>query len=123
MLGRLPPLVRCLVALQENMFIFGARADAVPRLRKERADFKPDERFLHVVNMIRTGQFGWADCEPEGGGPCQRALLVDLPGMQSLLPGSRRASTSIRQVRGRRVSPCSPGRWCTPWTCVRMLSG
>lgn len=45
------------------MFIFGALADAVPALRKERAEFKPDERFLHVVNMIRTGQFGWADCE------------------------------------------------------------
>ncbi|KAL4434815.1 hypothetical protein ABPG77_005342 [Micractinium sp. CCAP 211/92] len=46
---------------QENMFIFGARADKVPQLRKERAEFKPDDRFLHVVNMIRTGQFGWAD--------------------------------------------------------------
>jgi hypothetical protein len=48
---------------QDNMFIFGALADEVPRLRSDRAEFKPDERFLHVVNMIRTGQFGWADCE------------------------------------------------------------
>lgn len=38
------------------------------QLRKERAEFKPDDRFLHVVNMIRTGQFGWADCE------CRRGL-------------------------------------------------
>ena len=38
------------------------------QLRKERADFKPDDRFLHVVNMIRTGQFGWADCESTRGG-------------------------------------------------------
>ncbi|PRW61146.1 starch phosphorylase [Chlorella sorokiniana] len=46
---------------QDNMFIFGALADRVPQLRKERAEYKPDDRFLHVVNMIRTGQFGWAD--------------------------------------------------------------
>lgn len=38
------------------------------QLRKERAEFKPDDRFLHVVNMIRTGQFGWADCEWAGAG-------------------------------------------------------
>ncbi len=48
---------------QDNMFIFGARDDRVPELRKQRAEFKPDDRFLHVVNMIRTGHFGWADCE------------------------------------------------------------
>lgn len=30
------------------MFIFGARADEVPRLRKDRAAYRPDERFLHV---------------------------------------------------------------------------
>lgn len=41
------------------------------QLRKERAEFKPDDRFLHVVNMIRTGQFGWADCECGVG--CQAA--------------------------------------------------
>lgn len=48
---------------QDNMFIFGALDDQVPQLRKNRAEFKPDDRFLHVVNMIRTGQFGWADCK------------------------------------------------------------
>lgn len=65
------------------MFIFGALADAVPALRKERAEFKPDERFLHVVNMIRTGQFGWADCESLLPGlgmrmssPCPLARMV-----------------------------------------------
>ncbi|GAB4815011.1 hypothetical protein N2152v2_002057 [Parachlorella kessleri] len=46
---------------EENMFIFGARADAVPQLRKDRQQLKPDDRFLHVVNMIRTGTFGWED--------------------------------------------------------------
>ena len=59
------------------------------QLRKERAEFKPDDRFLHVVNMIRTGQFGWADCEWAGAccvhnvhkvvscgvSPCQTHLL------------------------------------------------
>ena len=47
----------------ENMFIFGALADAVPGLRKDRSTYKPDPRFTHVVNMIRTGVFGWEDCE------------------------------------------------------------
>lgn len=46
---------------EENMFIFGARADAVPELRQNRSTYQPDSRFNHVVNMIRTGTFGWAD--------------------------------------------------------------
>ncbi len=48
---------------EENMFIFGARAEEVPRLREERAqgNYKPDDRFTHVVEMIRSGVFGWAD--------------------------------------------------------------
>jgi len=46
---------------EDNMFIFGARADAVPKLREERATYKPDARFTHVVDMIRNGVFGWAD--------------------------------------------------------------
>lgn len=46
---------------EDSMFIFGARADDVPRLRKERAAYRPDERFMHVVNMIRTGEMGFAD--------------------------------------------------------------
>jgi starch phosphorylase len=48
---------------EENMFIFGARAEEVPGLREERAQgkYKPDDRFTHVVDMIRSGVFGWAD--------------------------------------------------------------
>jgi glycogen phosphorylase len=46
---------------KDNMFIFGALADAVPRLRNERPGFQPDPRFNRVVDMIRTGVFGWED--------------------------------------------------------------
>ncbi len=46
---------------EENMFIFGARADAVAGLRASRHSYQPDPRFNHVVNMIRTGVFGWED--------------------------------------------------------------
>ncbi|KAG2446570.1 hypothetical protein HYH02_008557 [Chlamydomonas schloesseri] len=45
----------------ENIFIFGAKAHEVPRLRAERKNLRTDERFNHVVNMIRTGHFGWED--------------------------------------------------------------
>jgi starch phosphorylase len=45
----------------ENIFIFGAKADEVARLRAERAAYKPDPRFLEVVRLIRTGAFGWED--------------------------------------------------------------
>ena len=46
---------------EENMFIFGALAHDIGRLRRERASFTPDPRYTHVVNMIRTGVFGWQD--------------------------------------------------------------
>lgn len=46
---------------EDNMFIFGARAHDVPRLRKERKDFQPDARFLHVLELIKQGTFGWED--------------------------------------------------------------
>lgn len=45
----------------ENIFIFGAKAHEVARLRAERRNLHVDERFNHVVNMIRTGHFGWED--------------------------------------------------------------
>ena len=45
----------------ENMFVFGALAADVPRLRRERASFKPCDRFFAVCDMIRHGAFGWAD--------------------------------------------------------------
>ena len=45
----------------ENMFIFGASAQDVPHLRRERASFQPDPRFFAVCDMIRRGAFGWPD--------------------------------------------------------------
>lgn len=45
----------------ENMFIFGSKAEDVPQLRKERAKFKPDGRFMHVLGLIEKGTFGWED--------------------------------------------------------------
>jgi starch phosphorylase len=45
----------------DNMFIFGASADQVPRLRAERRSLTPDPRFTHVVGLIRGGMFGWED--------------------------------------------------------------
>eukprot|EP00958_Prasinococcus_capsulatus_P024188 scaffold3743_cov389-Prasinococcus_capsulatus_cf.AAC.15 len=44
-----------------NMFIFGALANEVPRLRANVASRKTDDRFYHVLNLIRSGTFGWAD--------------------------------------------------------------
>merc|ERR1712216_157831 len=46
---------------EENMFIFGALAHEVPKLRTERADLKVDDRFAHVVRLISSGEFGYAD--------------------------------------------------------------
>ncbi len=46
---------------QENMFIFGLHADQVDAARAIRATLQMDPRFLHVVDMIRNGVFGWAD--------------------------------------------------------------
>eukprot|EP00475_Leptophrys_vorax_P027913 TRINITY_DN3994_c0_g3_i4.p1 TRINITY_DN3994_c0_g3~~TRINITY_DN3994_c0_g3_i4.p1 ORF type:complete len:758 (-),score=89.66 TRINITY_DN3994_c0_g3_i4:26-2275(-) len=46
---------------EENMFIFGVRAHEVPRLRRERAGYNPDGRFINAIEMIRDGQFGWND--------------------------------------------------------------
>lgn len=46
---------------EENMFIFGARAEQVPGLRRERGNMKLDPRFERVVGMIRSGEFGWED--------------------------------------------------------------
>jgi hypothetical protein len=45
---------------EENMFIFGARTEEVPGLRKNiRAkDYKPDKRFLLVLDQIKRGYFG-----------------------------------------------------------------
>mmetsp|Transcript_7971 Transcript_7971/g.35225 ORF Transcript_7971/g.35225 Transcript_7971/m.35225 type:complete len:1025 (-) Transcript_7971:236-3310(-) len=46
---------------QENMFIFGARADVVPSLRREREFFNVPPEFYKIVDQIRSGYFGWSD--------------------------------------------------------------
>lgn len=45
---------------EENFFLFGATADEVPRLRKERENgkFKPDPRFKEAKEFIKSGAFG-----------------------------------------------------------------
>ena len=45
----------------ENMFVFGATADQVPRLRAERATFRPSPAFNRAVELVRSGAFGWED--------------------------------------------------------------
>lgn len=51
---------------EENFFLFGAKADEVPRLRKERENglFKPDSRFEEAKQFIRSGAFGSYDYNP-----------------------------------------------------------
>ncbi|KGN47109.1 alpha-glucan phosphorylase, H isozyme [Cucumis sativus] len=51
---------------EENFFLFGATADDVPRLRKEREGglFKPDPRFEEAKQFIRSGAFGNYDYGP-----------------------------------------------------------
>ncbi|KAJ6670690.1 ALPHA-GLUCAN PHOSPHORYLASE 2 CYTOSOLIC [Salix viminalis] len=57
---------------EENFFLFGATADEVPRLRKERenglssliAQFKPDPRFEEAKEYTRSGAFGSYDYNP-----------------------------------------------------------
>lgn len=46
---------------EENLFIFGVRADEVPRLRLEREGYQPDPQFQHAINLVQNGHFGWAD--------------------------------------------------------------
>ncbi|PPS06425.1 hypothetical protein GOBAR_AA14212 [Gossypium barbadense] len=51
---------------EENFFLFGARADEVPQLRKDRENglFKPDPRFEEAKQFIRRGAFGSYDYNP-----------------------------------------------------------
>ncbi|GAB2274435.1 hypothetical protein Dimus_009205 [Dionaea muscipula] len=51
---------------EDNFFLFGATADEVPRLRKERENglFKPDPRFEEAKQFIRSGAFGSYDYNP-----------------------------------------------------------
>ncbi|XP_072975051.1 alpha-glucan phosphorylase, H isozyme [Typha angustifolia] len=50
----------------ENFFLFGAKADEVPRLRKDRENglFTPDPRFEEAKHFIRAGAFGSYDYNP-----------------------------------------------------------
>lgn len=51
---------------EENFFLFGAEADEVPKLRKDRENglFKPDTRFEEAKQFIRSGAFGSYDYNP-----------------------------------------------------------
>ncbi|XVE79462.1 hypothetical protein DITRI_Ditri14bG0060700 [Diplodiscus trichospermus] len=51
---------------EDNFFLFGARADEVPKLREDRENglFKPDPRFEEAKQYIRSGAFGSYDYNP-----------------------------------------------------------
>ncbi|ONM36385.1 starch phoshorylase2 [Zea mays] len=51
---------------EDNFFLFGAKADEVAGLRKDRENglFKPDPRFEEAKQFIRSGAFGSYDYEP-----------------------------------------------------------
>lgn len=51
---------------EENFFLFGARADEIARLRKERehGHFVPDHRFQETKDFIKRGVFGDYDYRP-----------------------------------------------------------
>lgn len=51
---------------EDNFFLFGAEADEVPRLRKERENglFRPDPRFEEAKLFIKSGAFGSYDYSP-----------------------------------------------------------
>jgi len=46
---------------EENMFIFGAKVDEVPKLRAQKRDFQPPREFRRVIRMIRDGYFGFKE--------------------------------------------------------------
>eukprot|EP00891_Asterochloris_glomerata_P002508 jgi/Astpho2/2508/fgenesh1_pm.00048_%23_17_t len=45
----------------DNMFIFGHSAEEVPQLRQQRQGYQIDPKFQGVVDLIRSGHFGYAD--------------------------------------------------------------
>jgi len=51
---------------EDNFFLFGAKADQVAGLRKDRENglFKPDPRFEEAKQLIRSGAFGSYNYEP-----------------------------------------------------------
>lgn len=57
----------------ENIFIFGAKADELGRLRTERRKFNPPRDFHRVIGMIHSGEFGHKEyfqelCDTVDGG-------------------------------------------------------
>lgn len=57
----------------ENIFMFGAKADELGRLRAERRNFIPPRDFHRVTGMIRSGEFGHKEyfqelCDTVDGG-------------------------------------------------------
>ena len=95
---------------KENMFIFGASAADVPRLRKERAALTPDPRFTHVLDLIRTGTFGWADFFA----PLVQARAHASAGVPQPHPLNRAPPRSPARVR--RASPARATSTCSPTT-------
>ncbi|EXC01498.1 Alpha-glucan phosphorylase, H isozyme [Morus notabilis] len=51
---------------EDNFFLFGATADKVPTVRKQRENglFRPDNRFVEAMQFIRSGAFGSYDYNP-----------------------------------------------------------
>ncbi|KAK4772201.1 hypothetical protein SAY86_013976 [Trapa natans] len=51
---------------EDNFFLFGATADEVPKIRKDRENglFKPDPRFEEAKQFVRSGAFGSYDYSP-----------------------------------------------------------
>jgi starch phosphorylase len=86
---------------EDNMFIFGARADRVPGLRREREHFNVPEGFYKIVDQIRSGAFGWADffhpvCDAVCGGADYYLLANDF---ESYLDAQRRVDEAYADQR------------------------
>jgi starch phosphorylase len=92
---------------EENMFIFGARADVVPSLRREREHFNVPEGFYKIVDQIRSGVFGWSDffnpvCDAVCGGADYYLLANDF---ESYIDAQRRVDEAYAdQARWNRMS-------------------
>ena len=92
---------------EENMFIFGRRADVVPSLRREREYFNVPEDFYKIVDQIRSGVFGWSDffnpvCDAVCGGADYYLLANDF---DSYIDAQRRVDEAYAdQARWNKMS-------------------
>ena len=92
---------------EENMFIFGHRADVVPSLRREREYFNVPEDFYKIVDQIRSGVFGWSDffnpvCDAVCGGADYYLLANDF---DSYIDAQRRVDEAYAdQARWNKMS-------------------